>query len=48
MINQQSGLLGVSGISEDMQDLLQREAQEVRAAEAVALFCHQARKYLGA
>jgi acetate kinase len=48
MINQQSGLLGVSGISEDMQDLLQREAQEIRAAEAVALFCHQARKYLGA
>ncbi|HEY8105389.1 MAG TPA: acetate/propionate family kinase [Gemmatimonadales bacterium] len=48
MINQQSGLLGVSGISEDMQDLLQREARDVRAAEAVALFCHQARKYLGA
>jgi acetate kinase len=48
MINQQSGLLGVSGISEDMQDLLQREAREVRAAEAVALFCYQARKYVGA
>ena len=48
MINQQSGLLGVSGISEDMQELLQREAQEVRAAEAVTLFCHQARKFLGA
>ena len=48
MVNDESGLLGVSGISSDMRDLLAREAEDVRAAEAVALFCYQAKKWLGA
>jgi len=48
MINHESGLLGVSEISADMRDLLAREAEDVRAAEAVALFCYQAKKWIGA
>jgi acetate kinase len=47
MVNQQSGLLGVSEISSDMRDLLAQEAADVRAAEAVALFCYQAKKWIG-
>jgi len=48
MINKQSGLLGVSGSSEDMQDLLKGEATDPHAAEAIQLFCYSAKKYLGA
>jgi acetate kinase len=48
MVHHQSGLLGVSETSPDMRDLLAREGADVRAAEAVALFCYQARKWLGA
>jgi acetate kinase len=48
MVNTESGLLGVSETSSDMQDLLKREAKDVRAAEAVALFCYQVKKYIGA
>lgn len=48
MVNSRSGLLGVSETSSDMRDLLEREAQDVRAAEAVALFCYQVRKWVGA
>ena len=44
MVNHDSGLLGVSEISGDMQVLLAAEKEDVRAAEAVALFCYQARK----
>lgn len=44
----ESGLLGVSETSGDMRDLLAREATDVRAAEAIALFCYQARKWTGA
>jgi acetate kinase len=47
MVNHESGLLGVSGASSDMRDLLVREARDVRAAEAVALFCYQAKKWIG-
>jgi hypothetical protein len=39
MVNFHSGLLGVSETSSDMRDLLEHEMQDVRAAEAVALFC---------
>ena len=46
MVSRESGLLGVSGISSDLRDLLSREA-DVRAAEAVALFCYQAKKWIG-
>ena len=48
MVNFQSGLLGVSETSSDMRDLLERETQDVRAAEAVALFCYQVKKWIGA
>ena len=48
LVNKQAGLLGVSETSADMQDLLEREAYDGRAAEAVALFCYQAKKFLGA
>jgi acetate kinase len=48
MVNHESGLLGVSETSSDMRDLLAREADDVRAAEAVALFCYQAKKWIGA
>jgi len=48
MVNFQSGLLGVSEISSDMRDLLDRETQDVRAAEAVTLFCYQVKKWIGA
>jgi acetate kinase len=48
MVNFHSGLLGVSETSSDMRDLLARETQDVRAAEAVALFCYQVKKWVGA
>jgi acetate kinase len=48
MVNKEGGLLGVSGISPDMKDLLDEEAQNARAAQAVELFCYQAKKFLGA
>ena len=48
MVNHESGLLGVSGISSDMRDLLAREARHAPAAEAVDLFCYQAKKWIGA
>lgn len=48
MVNERGGLLGVSGVSADMEDLLSQEATNPQAAEAVALFCHQAKKFLGA
>ena len=47
MVNHESGLLGVSESSSDMRDLLDHETQDVRAAEAVALFCYQAKKWIG-
>ncbi len=48
VINKGSGLLGVSETTSDMRDLLAREEDDPRAALAVALFCYQARKFLGA
>jgi acetate kinase len=48
MMNHESGLLGISETSSDMRDLLARESDDVRAAEAVALFCYQAKKWVGA
>ena len=47
MVNHASGLLGVSEISSDLRDLLARESDDFRAAEAVALFCYQAKKWIG-
>jgi acetate kinase len=48
MVNTESGLLGLSETSPDMRDLLEQEARDVRAAEAVALFCYQGKKWIGA
>ncbi len=48
MVNAQSGLLGLSEISPDLRDLLAQESCDTRAAEAVALFCYQGRKWIGA
>ena len=48
LINHESGLLGISETSSDMRDLLARESDDIRAGEAVALFCYQAKKWIGA
>lgn len=47
MVNRESGLLGVSQISSDLRDLLAKQADDIRAAEAVALFCYQTKKWIG-
>ena len=47
MVNSESGLLGISECSSDMRDLLKEEASNQKAAEAVALFCYQAKKTIG-
>jgi acetate kinase len=47
MVNHESGLLGVSGTSSDVRDLLAREARDPRAADALALFCYQVKKWIG-
>jgi len=47
MVNHESGLLGISETSADVRDLLAREPDDPRAAEALALFCYQAKKWIG-
>ena len=49
LLNKQSGLLGISGLTDDMRELL-AEAQEHddrRARLAIEIFCYRARKYIG-
>ncbi len=48
MVSSESGLLGVSEISSDLRDLLAQEVNDQRAADAVALFCYQTQKWIGA
>jgi propionate kinase len=48
MATRASGLLGISETSGDMKALLEREAADPRAAEAVAVFCYEVKKYIGA
>jgi len=50
MLNKQSGLLGLSGLTADMRDLLEEEAehQDRRARLAIEIFCQRVRKYIGA
>jgi acetate kinase len=50
LLNKQSGLLGISGLTGDMRDLLleRRENQDRRATLAIEIFCQRARKYIGA
>jgi len=47
MVNFESGLLGISETSSDMRVLLDHETKDVRAAEAVALFCYEVKKWIG-
>jgi acetate kinase len=46
-LNQRCGLIGVSETSSDTRDLIARRATDTRAAEAVDLFCYQAKKWIG-
>jgi acetate kinase len=48
MVNRESGLLGISETSSDVRDLLAREVDDGRAREALALFCYQVKKSIGA
>ncbi|MGH9870211.1 MAG: acetate/propionate family kinase [Candidatus Polarisedimenticolia bacterium] len=50
ILNRQSGLLGISGLTNDMRELLEerREHQDRRASLAIDVFCYRARKYIGA
>jgi len=47
LVNHECGLLGVSETSSDMQDLLKNENKDIRAAEAVTLFCYNVKKWIG-
>lgn len=47
LVNFQSGLLGVSGLTADMEELLAREGDNRNAKDAVDLFCYQAKKTIG-
>lgn len=46
LVNHQSGLKGISGISSDMHILLKKEKTKLRAQEAVTMFCYQASKFI--
>jgi acetate kinase len=50
LLNKQSGLLGVSGLTGDMRDLLDEVAEndDRRARLAIEIFCHRVRKKIGA
>ena len=48
MVNHESGLLGVSETDSDIRDLLAKLDSDIRAAEAVELFCYQSKKWIGA
>ncbi|MEO5732605.1 MAG: acetate/propionate family kinase [Rubrivivax sp.] len=48
LVNHESGLLGIAETSGDMRDLLAAEGADIRAAEAVAYFCYQTKKWIGA
>jgi acetate kinase len=47
-LNERSGLLGLSGTTGDVRDLLASEGHDPRARLALEVFCHRTRKYLGA
>lgn len=48
LVNHQAGLLAVSELSADMRELVEQEAGDYRAEEAIQLYCYQARKFIGA
>jgi acetate kinase len=47
LVNKRSGLLGVSGTTADVRDLLAREASDPAAADALAVFVHHVRMAIG-
>ncbi len=47
LLNHHSGLLGISGISDDVRELLEREGEDERIALSLKLFCHSARRFIG-
>jgi len=47
MVNHESGLIGISETSADVRDLLDRESTDPRAADAIAIFCYQVKKWIG-
>jgi|SRR5581483_8034758 len=47
-LNTESGLLGISGISQDTRVLLERAGSDSRTRLALDVFCYRARKYIGA
>jgi acetate kinase len=47
MVDYESGLLGISETSSDMKDLLLHESSDVRAKEAIEVFCYQTKKWIG-
>lgn len=48
LLNEEAGLLGVSGLSHDMRTLLSAAEHDARAALAIEMFCYRVRKYIGA
>jgi acetate kinase len=48
LLNTQSGLLGISGLTNDMRELQSKESDDHRARLAIEMFCYRARKYIGA
>lgn len=47
ILNKKSGLLGISGISNDMRNLSEQEGKNPRAALAIKMFCYRIKKYIG-
>ena len=47
-VNRDGGMLGISGVSSDMRELMQQAQSNPAAALAVEVFCYQARKFIGA
>src|ERR1700722_12301865 len=47
LLNTQSGLLGISGLTNDMRELQAKERDDHRAGLAIEMFCYRARKYIG-
>jgi acetate kinase len=48
IVNKRSGMLGLSGVTSDMRELLARESTDPNCADAVAVYCHAVKKAIGA
>jgi acetate kinase len=48
LVNKRAGLIGVSGSTSDMLDLLRRQSEDPHAAEAIEMYCYYAKKHLAA